>query len=181
LRSERSDRNDIGAPVLNSHCSGSYFPHFTEMRDEGNHSMEIIFLQGAEDMKFSIEIMDGAWSREALFENYVKEITIARMNFSAYTRDFILNFDYDGDGTTDESKLPDLIKESRPGEKSNSIRYLPAGGKLTLFIGDVVREITIYAKDNINDALIEVKELEELPVIPPPGEAIYKNITARPI
>jgi len=99
------------------------------------------------------------------------------MNFNASTEDFIMNFDYDGDGAVDESKLPDLIKESRPGEKSNSIRYLPAGGKLTLFIGDAVRKITIYAKDNINDAFIEAKELGELPVISPPGEAIYRNFS----
>ena len=38
-------------------------------------------------------------------------------------------------------------------------------------------KITIYAADNINDALIEVKELGELPVISPPGEAIYRNFS----
>jgi len=144
---------------------------------EGNYSMEIIFPPETENMTFDIEIINGEWSREAFFEDAVNETTIAKMDFNASTEDFIMNFDYDGDGAVDESKLPDLIKESRPGEKSNSIRYLPAGGKLTLFIGDAVRKITIYAKDNINDALIEVKELGELPVISPPGEAIYRNFS----
>ena len=144
---------------------------------EGNYSMEIVFPPGTENMTFDIEIINEEQSREAFFEDPVNGTTIAKMNFNASTEDFIMNFDYDGDGTVDESKLPDLIKESRPGEHSNSIRYLPSGGKLTLFIGDVVRKITIHATDSISDALIEVKELAELPVISPPGEAIYKNFS----
>ena len=144
---------------------------------EGNYSMEIVFPPETENMTFDIEIINEEQSREAFFEDAVNETTIAKMDFNASTEDFIMNFDYDGDGATDESKLSDLVKESRPGEHSNSIRYLPSGGKLTLFIGDAVRKITIYAADNINDALIEVKELAELPVISPPGEAIYKNFS----
>ena len=144
---------------------------------EGNYSIEIVFPPETENMTFDIEIINGEWSREAFFEDAVNETTIAKMDFNASTEDFIMDFDYDGDGAVDESKLPDLIKESRPDEKSNSIRYLPAGGKLTLFIGDAVRKITIYAKDNISDAFIEAKELGESPVISPPGEAIYRNFS----
>jgi len=144
---------------------------------EGNYSIEIVFPPETENMTFDIEIINGEWSREAFFEDDVNETTFTRMNFNASTEDFIMDFDYDGDGAVDESKLPDLIKESRPDEKSNSIRYLPAGGKLTLFIGDAVRKITIYAKDNISDAFIEAKELGESPVISPPGEAIYRNFS----